>query len=1045
MTKLIFMKKSIGFIVLLLCSYVAVFAQVKIKGKITDAANGSPLAGATIKVRGENSSAVSAPDGSFELTAKSGSTLDISEVGHLSQTVKYTGQGDLEIKLVQDQKSLSEVVVTGVGVATSRKKLAIDVASLNIKDAGKSAVASVEQALQGKIAGANVQFTSGTPGSAAKIVLRGINDLSGNGPIILVDGIEVQGGLTGLDLSSIEKIEVVKGAAGGTLYGAQGANGVIQLFTKKGTRNKKPVINIQSQITSDQVLRGKELLANKHSYTTDNEGFIVNATGQRLAPDSNNAWQDPIFSDAGASAYTAANTKNDKPYREPIYDHIGQAYQKAITSNTNLTIAGGADNSDYAFAIGFLKQQNVLYNGYKRLNLGSNLGFTLAKGFNVRSNTQLIYTDEDLLSGGNRFNLTNSWRFIDFTAKDSKGNTVVKPKLNENQLNPLTEREWRTRGSKTIRILQNVNLNYKFNRFAELDYKYGIEFSSADLNNFYQNQRTAPQSGAGFWGSTVDGSITSSFNKFTYQNSLATAYLKFDFAKDFKINIPLNSTTQISYDWRKIQNRSYFAQGSILPSYPPYNIGVATTKTGGDVNSSFATYGTLINQTFDYGKLFGVSGGIRSDYSSEFGEAKKAQTFYRGTAYFRPSELLNSSWIGDWKLRAAYGEAGIQPFTALAFARQLVFNVTTVGVGGVGLGLPSQSANAQLKLATTNELEIGSDASFKTGFKTWLTRFNISATYWKRKAVNSYQFADLSPSTGSAQIFDNLTTLASKGFDFSLDADIMQTENFSWNVGFRYGQFDVVAEKISNNADVVAGIFALKEGQKVGSFFSQYPLSSIDQLKADKTRYIAEADKGKYEIVNGMVVDTATKKVFITNPNDTKLAGVAYPKFNASFINNFTILKNISLSLQFDWRYGSSIYNLTRQWLYRDRLSADYDKPVTIGGQTGAFVSYYNSLYNNVSPSSWFVESASMLRLRDASLSYNVSEKHRPKWLKAAAITIAARNLFTITKYTGLDPEATNTNDAQGNAAVGIGAINGVDLFGVPNLKTYIITLNFGF
>ena len=194
-----------------------------------------------------------------------------------------------------------------------------------------------------------------------------------------------------------------------------------------------------------------------------------------------------------------------------------------------------------------------------------------------------------------------------------------------------------------------------------------------------------------------------------------------------------------------------------------------------------------------------------------------------------------------------------------------------------------------------------------------------------------------------------------------------------------------------------------------------------------------------------MVVDTATKKVFVTSPNDRKLAGVAYPKFNASFINNFTIFKNISVSLQFDWRYGSSIYNLTRQWLYRDRLSADYDKQVTIGGQTGAFVSFYNSLYNNVSPISWFVENAAMLRLRDASVSYNLSQKYRPKWLRSAALTIAARNLFTITKYTGLDPEATNTNDAQGNAAKGIGAINGVDLFGVPNLKTYIITLNLGF
>jgi len=1039
------MRKIALFLTVFFFSTVIVFAQTTIKGKITDSKDGTPINGATIKVKGENSYASSAADGSFTITAKTGKSIEVSFVGFNNQNYQFKGNSDVLIKLVQDNKSLSEVVVTGIGVATSRKKVAIDVGSLNIKDAGKSSVASVAQALQGKIAGANIQFTSGTPGTNAQIVLRGVSDLGGTPPLILVDGVEVPGGLTGLDLSAVERVEVVKGAAGGALFGAQGASGVIQIFMKKGTRGKKPSITIQSQLSQDQILRGKELMASKHSYVTDANGFIVNASGDKLSPDANNSWQDPIFADAGLTGVAAAQVKNDKSYKEPIFDHIDQAYRKAITHNTNMNISGGSENSDYAFNLGYLNQQNVLYNGYKRFNIGSNLGFTLAKGLTLRSNTQIIYTDEDLLSGGGRFNLTNSWRFIDFTAKDVAGNTVVKPKINENQVNPLTERDWRTRTGKTIRAIQNINLNYKPSRFVELDYKYGIEYTNTDFSDFYKNQSAAPQSGSGFWGSNVAGSVTKQLNKTTYQNSLASAFLRFDFANDFKINIPLKSTTQLSYDWRRTQFSQYFAQGTVLPSYPPYNIGVAATKNSGDYSDGFTTYGVLVNQTFDYGNLFGISGGVRSDYSSEFGEAKNAQTFYRGTAYFRPSELLKLSWLSDWKLRVANGEAGIQPYSRRAFARQPVFDVNTIGVGGVGLGLATQARNAQLRLATSRELEIGTDATFKTGFKTWLTRINISATYWKRKTSDDYQDADLSLSTGFAQIFDNLTTVSSDGFDFSLDADIVQKDNFSWDFGIRYGQFNVIAEKVANNADVIAGIFALKQGQQIGSFFAVSPLTSLDQLNADKTPYIAEANRGKYQVVNGMVVDTATKRAFITSPNDTRNFGQAYPKFNASFIQNFTIYKNIAVSLQFDWRYGNSVYNLTRQWLYRDRLSKDFDEPVTINGQSGAFVNYYNSLYNSVSPISWFVEKASMMRLRDASVSYSFGDKYRPNWLKSAAITLAGRNLFTITSYSGLDPEATNTSDAQGNAAPSIGAINGVDYFGVPNLKSYLITLNLGF
>lgn len=1028
-------------VILSLCFQFASAQSIDVAGKVTDE-TGSPLNGASVKVKGSKTGTSTSRDGVFKLRAvPANAVLQVSSIGYETQEIPIM-EGAMSIVLRTDNKNLAEVVVTGVGVITSRKKVAIDVGSVNSKDIAKSTMGSVEQALQGKIAGASVQFTSGVPGTAAQVVLRGINDLSATPPMILVDGIEVNGGLNGLDLSTVDRIEVVKGAAGGTLYGAQGANGVIQVFTKKGVRGKKPQIDFRTQVSFDEIIRQNTLVNQFHHFETDAQGYIL-AGGVRIAPDVNGKWPSPTFITASLSGNALANAKNDKPYLEKTNDHLSAAYRNAFSHNTSLNISGGSEKADYSIGLSHLNQQSVLFNGFKRTNISANFGFEIFKGLSVRSSTQMIFTDEDLLSGSSRFNLVNSWQFVDFNFRGPDGYLVVKPKQ-ENQLNPLSEREWLNRSQKQNRFLQSVNVNYKFPKYLELDYKYGIEIWNTDFTNYYLNQRNAPQSGEAFWGGSVDGSITSRLNKFTYQNSLASAFLRFDFGDDFNLNIPLKSTTQLSYDWRNSKNHQYFAIGSGLPTYPPFNINVARTKDAGSYDDEFITYGLLINQTFDFGNLFGVSGGIRSDYSSEFGDAASAFTFPRVTGYFRPSDLMKQEWLTDWKVRAAYGEAGIQPSR---YARQVILNASTVGTGGVGLSLPSQASNPLLKVQRSKEFEIGTDATFKTGKTVWLSRMNISATYWKRISEDIIQSANVSPSSGFQNTLDNLATLSSRGVDLSLDVAVAQMKNFEWNFNARAGAFRVVVDKISNGKEIVSGFFGLKQGEQLGVFSSMYPISSLDALRPDKTPYIAAADKGFYEVVNNTVVDKRTNRVLMSDPNDQKVSGNAFPKFNASFTNSITLFQKLVVSFQIDWRQGNKIYNMTRQWMYRDRLHKDFDKQITINGQTGAFVEYYNSLYNTVSPNSWFVENGSYVRLRDLSFTYNIGPtmKENVKWLRTASFTIAARNLATFTKYSGLDPESTNTNDSQGNPATGLGVINGVDLFGVPNLRSYQISINLGF
>ena len=280
----------------------------------------------------------------------------------------------------------------------------------------------------------------------------------------------------------------------------------------------------------------------------------------------------------------------------------------------------------------------------------------------------------------------------------------------------------------------------------ELDYKYGFEVWNTDYTNIYLNQSSALQYTIAKWGTAPLGSINKSFSRFTNQNSLATASVKLDFQNDFKMNIPLRSTTIVGYDYRKREYTSHFTQSSNLAPYPPINLNSGLIKSNGDGlyagdplgNFTFATYGILVSQSFDWGNLAGISGGFRSDYSSEFGEATKPFTFPRGAVYFRPSELIKMTNLVDWKIRGAYGEAGIQPGY---YARQVTLGTYPLGSGGLGLNLNSQVANPALRVQRSKELEVGTDISFKSNLQKneELKSALLQETPWVLEAKNESQ------------------------------------------------------------------------------------------------------------------------------------------------------------------------------------------------------------------------------------------------------------------------------------------------------------------
>ena len=549
----------------------ASFAQaMEASGKVTDD-KGNPIPRASIREKNGRKGTSAGVDGSFKLNVATGATLVISATGFESREV--AAASGMAVQLVVDVKALNEVVVTGTGVATSKKRTAFAVESVTADKLPQAPTADIGNALVGKIAGAQISSIGGSPGSPTQILLRGINTITnGTSPMILLDGIEVRStSLESLDLSNIERVEVVQGAASASIYGAQGANGVIQLFSKKGKQGKIS-IDISSSIAQNELLNIGGVQKSKfHSFNTNANNEVIRSTGAVLAfdPVTGSYLNNPVFN--LISPTSIANKAYDKNLL--WYDHYKMFFQKANTYNNSVSITGAKDKFDFAVVASDSRQETVFKgNGkYSRSNISSNIGVELAKGLKFRSTTQLVYTDNTQLDADGRnmlYAINNSRPFANYEQRDAAGfhspyfgDAVGVNGYNFNYIIENAKYE-----EKTIDVIQNFNLNYKFPKFVELDAKYGLNRSS--LSRSFRIAEQSHSEGAAYWeywaefysprtsyasptisGESGENNQMEFVNNF--QNLNANATIRFDFEKDFNLKVPLQSTTIVGWDYRK--------------------------------------------------------------------------------------------------------------------------------------------------------------------------------------------------------------------------------------------------------------------------------------------------------------------------------------------------------------------------------------------------------------------------------------------------------------------------------------------------------------
>ncbi len=1050
------MKKLSLVVTMVLLSLGFAIAQRAITGTVSDQ-KGEPMVGASVLVKGTTTGVVTDIDGKYALNVPAGATtLVVSFAGYVTQESKLGASNVVDATL--EESTLQEIIVTGTGAGTDKRKVAIDVQTLSAKNMPPAPTASVDQALVGKIAGAQISSVNGTPGAKASILLRGINTINrGTSPMIMMDGVEMGAtDLNTVDLSTVERVEVVQGAAAASIYGAQGANGVIQLFTKKGKNGQLNIDFSTSYVSSTPLNIGNVRKADKHGFQTNASNEVTGSSGKPLVYDNSIG----TYSENVIWNSTDAKVQINKPYDKNLQyvDHLAMFLQTAPTTNNSLNISGGKDNFDFLIGVSHNAQKsNLIDNGdFSRTNLTANIGVELMKGLKLRSTTQLGFTNSSINDGGGNatlFAMFNTRPFIDYSKKMDDGNypAFQGSAGGPNATNPFYINQYSRSDNKKIDVIQSFNLNYQPTKWLELDAKYGLNYQT-QTNLFNVDNQTENLNYVEtdyYWFNNVNGAAGERSNQqYTnrFMNLLTSATLRFDIGSN------ITSRTFLAYDYRNRLEQDYITYTYGLPTVPPVTSIAGTTPIIlRDRKTPFITFGYVASQHFEYGDIVGVTGGFRADYSSAFGSGSKAFIFPRGDAFVRLSAM--DFWkngianlIPEFKLRGSFGSAGIQP---RPFDRYVTLGTRKLGGSNVVFSQANQS-NPDLDVEVSKETEIGADFTFSLGKGQWFNSLSFSPTVWWRKTDNAIWDVDGIPSAGISTYKTNAFGLGSNGIQFVLGLQIADQKDFAWRLTTNFGRQSSEITKVSGPPVILttaAGStgYVLEEGLKIGQLFGWVGLKEVGALDKGGKPYIAPDKQNLYEVAsNGWVVNKTTKAPFFSENQES--FGDPNPTFIANFINNITIKNFVSVNFQIDWVQGSNIYNQTKGWMYRDGIHSDYAEPFTVNGETGAWSAFYRGVYAERSRNgtkNYFYEDASFVRLRNIELMFDLARVTNIKGLKRCQVVLAGRNLWTATKYTGMDPEINSSNVfATGESSAWD---RGTDHNTMPNLRSFQIGLNVGF
>jgi len=999
----------------LLCSQA--YAQTKeIIGKVTDAKDGAPLAGVTVKSKTGNSNTTTSTDGSFRLiVASSVNTLVFSFVGYTE--IEASASDLVNVSLTASDKSLSEVVVVGYGTSLKRD-LTGNVAKVKGVDVQNMPVPNLNQALQGRAAGVFVEANNGKVGEGVKIRIRGSGSLSaGNEPLYVIDGVPISNSslsgnaLADINFNDVESFDILKDAAATAIYGSRGANGVVLITTKRGKAGKTVFqVNTQFGWNKETNLRG---FLNAQEYVDLLRESAINrdllAGYDPLDPAN---YPDSYLEEVELTMDDLSGGTDWRSY-ETNTNWEKQAFNNnAKTSLIDLSASGGNEKTRYYFSGSYNSQDGILIdNTFKRISSRLNLEHEVSSKFKIGVNFSLSQTTSGRVSVDNEF--STPMQIVALSPitplRDADGKLSTLPVTTYN--NPLIDAEQGQYVSKTYRNIGNVFGTYKFLPSLSFTTEFGVDIQNQNDDEFYGANTTYGLGTDGYGESNWYRSLN--FNTNNY----------FSFNKAISEDHDINATAGMAYQQYDYNNARVFGQGFPLDALKLLSsAGEITGGSSGSQRSSFVSYFARINYKFRDKYLVGLSG--RVDGSSRFGKDERYGIFPAVSAGWILSEesfLNNSKVLSFLKLRASWGIAGnadIENFSALG--------LWGVGrYGGISSLAPSQLANSELRWEKSNQFDVGIDFGF------FDNRITGEIDYYIKKTNDLLYSVPVPSNSGFNTQLRNVGSMENKGFEFVLNTDNIRGGSFRWTSSLNVSLNKNKVTKLDGEQTSIPGndgryLNSLIVGESIGIFYGPR-FAGVDPANGDALFYTSDG-KTTTNVYN------SAGNFVVGNPNPDVIGGLT---------NTFSF-KGFELSVLLQGVFGNQIINgaggfMSASFEYYDNQTREilnrWQKPGDITNEPQ--LRYLRG--NGVSASSRYVYDGDYVRVKNVTLGYNLPKSviQRLK-LNTVRIYATAVNLFTITDYPGWDPEV-NTDYRAGNRN------QGSDFYAAPQIKNISIGLNIGF
>ena len=1015
--------------------------EAVISGKVTGT-QGEVLGGAIISVPDLNLTVSTNASGMYAVTVGADRargqevTVRVRYIGYkpASVTLALTpGTHPQNFQLQLDPFRLSEVVVTGTAGPTEKKDLTFSAPTIDAAQLQQAPAVNPLGALAGKAAGVRTIQPSGQPGSDIKIRLRAGTSLTGTqDPLIIVDGTITRATLADINAEDVERVEVVKGAAASSLYGSDAANGVVQIFTKRGDNLPDGGLQVTLRNEGGISFEPKRVpMSEEHPFEVAADGctFIRDGNGNRI-----------IDTSTAGGRHPGTTGISDHPYCN-IHDHQAEVLTSGPFMTNYLSMGQRKGNTNFNVSYQNTHQEGVilLLKGYNRRNFRFNLDQALNPRLDLSVGAFFGRSDNNTSPegpGSPFFAVTFVEPNVDLLAKNPDGSPyrAQVPDRVANPSNPLYFLANTPITTDRTRYTGFVKARWRLNDWlsAEGNYNYDQEASAytefqpkgfLDPNGIVTDGYMIKEDNAGRtfnWGATLTSVQAFALGGWNVRNTTKAAVVIEDQHKS-QFRLQSNTVNIIG-----------------TPEFP-----ATTISTAGSFDQPIRNRNAYLVSTFVLNDRYVIDGLFRRDGSSLFGVDSRYQSYYRVSGAWRVGEDIHIPHVDELRLRASYGTAGLRP--------QFNAQYETYAIVG-GSPVKQNLGNPKLKPARSGELEVGLNADF-------LGRFSLEYSYSRKLTRDQILLVPLSAAAGFQNQWKNGGTLRGISHELTLQVILASRPDLNWSLNLAGDRTRQRITSLPFKLPPVGpgyagtGMFIIKPGEDFGVIYGNRTVHSIAQLYDDPAK-AAASGAGQTWAPDSVVVNEEgyvvrrnewrtvnEKPILYVDPTGQSVVkiGNTNPDFNLSAATTLRI-GNLSVYGLLDWVQGGNIYNGTRQWPFfenRDRVYDQSRKPVIERKP----LSYYNVFYNSINPIDFFVESGTWVKLKELNVSYSFSrralERLGIRVFDNVRIGVIGRNLLTFTKYSGYDPEVADlTGDAFSFR---------FDGFSYPNFRTVTAVVELGF